>query len=156
MLKIIILSGVPGSGKSTWANWYIKHNWNSAIVSRDDIRENYFPHPYVYTGENEEKVTEIFDSQVTKLMDNGWEIILDNTHASDYWLNTTLNKCKALSFRNGYKVYIKFFDVPLWKAQWRVRRRFKKTGKVVPAHVVRNMHKSYKKIDKFKYADSVL
>ena len=38
-MKIIVLVGVPASGKSTWAlDYYSKHKGDSVIVNRDSIR----------------------------------------------------------------------------------------------------------------------
>lgn len=154
--KIIILSGIPGSGKSTWSEWYVNHNYAAAIVSRDEIRETKFPQPYVYSKESESKVTELFNAQVDQLIAANWDIIIDNTNASHYWLLRTLKEMKSKTENKTYNVYVKFFDISLWRALWRVRRRFKKTGKVVPKKVVKDMYKSYKKIDKFKYENHIL
>ena len=38
MKKLIILSAPPGSGKSTWANAYLKTHENTYIISSDEIR----------------------------------------------------------------------------------------------------------------------
>ena len=36
--KLIMLCGIPGSGKSTYANDYVKHNDNVIHLSSDAIR----------------------------------------------------------------------------------------------------------------------
>lgn len=155
MPKIIILSGIPGSGKSTWARFHMTHNWNTAIVSRDCIRDNHFPRPYTYSKANEKKVTEIFNAELEKLIDKGWDIIIDNTHATEYWLDVILKKIIDLHEEgkntSEYSVYIKFFDISLWRALYRVWRRKYKTGQVVPGYVVKSMYKTYKKINRLKY-----
>ena len=38
-LKLLILIGIPGSGKSTWAKDYVKYNDNWVRVNRDDFRD---------------------------------------------------------------------------------------------------------------------
>lgn len=42
MRKMILLSAIPGSGKSTWAAKYQKANPNTYIVSSDEIRQELF------------------------------------------------------------------------------------------------------------------
>lgn len=39
---LVILSGIPGSGKSTFAEKYAKEHGNAVIVSTDSIREKFF------------------------------------------------------------------------------------------------------------------
>lgn len=39
MKTLIVLSAVPGSGKSTWANKYQKEHKNTYIISSDEIRK---------------------------------------------------------------------------------------------------------------------
>jgi len=38
-LKILFLSGLPGSGKSTYAYAYVKQNPNTVRINKDDIRD---------------------------------------------------------------------------------------------------------------------
>ena len=156
MPKIIILSGIPGSGKSTWCNWYKTHNYNCLSLSRDEIRENsyYFPKPYTYTKENENRVTYQFNGFLQAAISLKRDIILDNTHASDYWLSKTLKELQEKA--PNYQIYIKFFDISLWRAKWRVYWRYKKTGKHIPLKVLKDMHRSYKKINKKDYKDYIL
>ena len=153
--KVIILSGIPGSGKSTWATNYLKNNsWTARIVSRDDIREVGFPVPYTYTRENEERVTITFNSLLKTYLSASLDVILDNTNCREGYIDEHI-KSILVDFPNT-RVYIKFFDVPLWKAAWRVWRRERNTGKVVPYEVVKAMHKNYKKINKQKYSKRIL
>lgn len=160
MPKVIILSGIPGSGKSTWSTWYVQHNWKSAIVSRDTIRENYFTHPYIYTKTNEAKVTEIYIQQLTKLLSEGWDVIIDNTHAAQHWIEKTIKDVQRINAEYEqfytYKIYVKFFDIWYWRARFRVWRRFKKTGKVVPKGVLKCMYNSYTQIKKEQFKEYIL
>ena len=38
-LEILILIGIPASGKSTWSKEYVRKNPNWVRVSRDDFRD---------------------------------------------------------------------------------------------------------------------
>jgi len=40
--KLIVLSGIPGSGKSTYAQEYVLNHPRSAIVASDAIRMEHF------------------------------------------------------------------------------------------------------------------
>ena len=40
--KFIMLIGLPGSGKSTWAEKYITENANTVLISSDNIRKELF------------------------------------------------------------------------------------------------------------------
>lgn len=80
MCKLLLLCGIPGSGKSTWASKFIAEN-DAAIVSRDSIRfallqegEDYFAH--------EKEVTECFYKNVHELLETGQYdyVIADATH----------------------------------------------------------------------------
>jgi predicted kinase len=42
MRTLIVLSAIPGSGKSTWAKKYQKEHANTFIVSSDEIRLEFF------------------------------------------------------------------------------------------------------------------
>lgn len=155
--KVIILSGIPGSGKSTWTkNYFLNNSWNTTVLSRDDIRESHFPVPYIYTKQNEDLVTTILNDRFKNALANKYDVIIDNTNCKEFWINGLLKFISQNS--SGYNVYIKTFNVPLWLAAWRAWRREKRTGKVVPYSVIKAMHKAYKKMDhsQFKSKATIL
>lgn len=150
--KIIILCGIPAAGKSTWTKNYIKNNsWSTYSISRDDIRD-LLPQPYVYTKDNENKVTRIFNNKLEHCIARGFDIVLDNCHCREKYIDELLNR-PIFSLADKYNVYVKFFDIPLWKAYYRAIKRRIQTGKDIPLKVIRDMYKNYKKIDKNKYKD---
>ena len=51
MKTFILLSAIPGSGKSTWARQYQRKHDNTFIVSSDDIREELFGAPDDFRNE---------------------------------------------------------------------------------------------------------
>ena len=84
MLKLIILKGIPASGKSSWAKEFIEGKENWVIVSRDSIRES--------TGEywvpsRENYITEIEDFSIKSALRNKLNVIVDATN-----LNESRNK----------------------------------------------------------------
>lgn len=81
MSKLIIMSGAPGSGKSTYAKQMIEKNPKTVIVSRDNIRfgllqegESYFSH--------ENEVLKIFYTSIIHYLSSNYDVIADASHLS--------------------------------------------------------------------------
>jgi len=147
MCTIQILSGIPCSGKSTYADKKFWDEINTFIVSRDNLREEMFKKPYIYTDSNEKKVTERSDY----LMDlyTGIEdttVIVDNTHCKEGYIDSIIKK-----YGSKCNIKVIFFDVPLWKCLFRNIVRYVTTGKYIPIKVMFNMSKNFKKINRKKY-----
>jgi len=79
MKKVYVLSGVPGSGKSTWANKFKETHPQVLIVSSDGIRYE-IGGAYQYFKE-EDKVWSLFFSRANKEVekDGNIDVILDST-----------------------------------------------------------------------------
>lgn len=153
MPNIIILSGIPCSGKSTFAK-IKEENYTYISLSRDEIRENFFQEPYHYCNFNEKKVTEIFDKNLNILLTNDNNIIIDNTNCKDNYLFDLIRNIEKKY--TEYNVYVVFFDISLIKAHFRNILRYIKTGKWIPIKVLNNFYKNYQKIDKDKYSKYIL
>lgn len=156
---IVILCGIPTSGKSTWTKKFIASSPDSQSVSRDEIRENLFgkdywkrqanKRNYAYSITQDEKfITQVFDKTVRTLLEgNTKHIILDNTHCKESYLTQAISKYE----KEGCVICIKFFKIPMWKAYYRNIVRYLGTGKWIPFKVLHDMQKNYNKIDKKKY-----
>jgi predicted kinase len=149
---VIILSGIPTSGKTRWANKYTKANVNNPhkILSRDEIRlgwyGNYAKIPF--NKETEDAVTLYFNRLLNQYIQNKVNIIIDNTHCKDSYIKELLKKFAG----QGYTIKIKFFDIPLWKAYYRNVKRRILEKKNIPVSVLKAMKKNYDKINKEDYA----
>jgi predicted kinase len=155
---LIILCGIPTSGKSTWAKKYAKKSYfpgddfrNFRILSRDEIRmDMYGKYKKVpFTRTSESIVTHTQQEYLRKYMENKFNIIIDNTHVKEEYIKELLN----IFGGKGYMIKIKFFDIPLWKAYYRNVKRRILTGKNIPIKVLKNMKKSYDKINQKAYAN---
>ena len=154
MPTVTILCGIPTSGKSTWANeeWRKSYELKGMIagvrlISRDELRLRIYGKNYKPSSKKEKYITEVFDRTVTSSMLQKRDIILDNTHCKESYLKEALKR-----FENtGYKVQVKFFDLPLWKAYYRNIKRNLSTGKWIPMNVIKAMKKNYDKINKKNY-----
>lgn len=136
--KIIVLCGIPTSGKSTWAAMYARFNSGYHIVSRDQIRLNLGGKNYKQTNFNERTVTRLFNTAVKLHLIKGHNVILDNCHCKDKYIQEIIKKYPHDD------VAIKFFDMPLWKALYRNFIRGIAINKWIPVKVLRTMHKNYK------------
>lgn len=112
MSKLLLLCGIPGSGKSTWAKDFIANN-DAILISRDFIRfsflkegEDYFSH--------EKEVTECFYNMVHKVLETGEYdyVIADATH------NTGRSRSNALMgiephLIEGVEIIPVYFNIPV-------------------------------------------
>lgn len=131
--KVIILSGIPCSGKSTWAR-----KQNLPILScdtiRDEIKEG---KKYFFNRVNEDITWSLFYLYVSE-MDT--DFIIDNTNCKNSYIQKIIN---SLNPNYIWDVEIKKFDVPLWKAYYRNIIRYMKTGKFIPLQTIKNFKKNY-------------
>lgn len=135
---LLLLSGIPGSGKTTWAREFLSsHKPGTAILySRDYIRfqmlkddEDYFAH--------EDEVFNLWIRGIQSSLDDNYTkyIIADATHLNERSRNKTLNH---LSLGPDVKVVNVVFYVPLNVC---LRRNAQRTGReLVPEKVIRRMY----------------
>lgn len=135
--KVWLLSGVPGSGKTTWVKEQIAEK-GGVHCSRDEIRfsllkegEDYFAHENEVVALWLEKVTNaINDPEVEN-------IYVDATHLTEKARAKVLGELP----KGDYFVTTVFFDVPLETC---IERNDNRTGRAfVPRSVIRRMHACY-------------
>ena len=142
MPKVTILVGIPCSGKTT----FCKKFPNKDVISRDAIRLVFFDKNYIYTDANEKKVTRIFKELFASSVKEKKDIILDNTHCKEKYINECLDMVPE-----GWEEEIIFFDIPLWKAYFRNVIRYVWKGKWIPFDIIKAMKWNYDKINRKKY-----
>lgn len=149
--KIIILIGISGSGKSTFAKDYVKNNSNSVIISRDTIRmalfgfneETYKDYYKNDTTEREKIVTTFFNTQIWNALENGLDVVVDNTH---------LNKEYLYAYKQfSVRLEICIFDINLDVCIQRDFERVKSVG----ADVIRKQHKQFEKLLKSNFEEDI-
>lgn len=156
-LVLIILVGIPCSGKSTWTQRYISNlkvasGERIILISRDIIRLEMFGKNYKQNKADEEKVTErYYKSLGQAVLFKNATIVLDNCHVKDKYIDKYLTMFRGMHESGNMKIFVKFFDVSLVKALWRNFWRRWNIGKNVPMAVIRKFYTAYKKIDKTKY-----
>lgn len=134
-MKLLILKGLPASGKSTWAKKFCEENEGWVRVNRDDLRNMSGKYNY---PKREKLITYWEDSCIHYALDLGYNVILDATN-----LNTDRNKNRVNFLKKNYtnlEVEYKFFDVSLEECIKRDSQRI--VGKV-GEKVIRNFYKRY-------------
>lgn len=130
--KLIILRGIPSSGKSTFIN---ENNLNIYTLSADTIRLMYSsPNPRIPQTHNKEVWDTLFYI-LEERMKQGCFTIIDATHTTQH----SINKYNILCEKYGYKIVIKDFVIELDDAL--LRNKFREEYKKVPEDVIKRMYK---------------
>lgn len=102
---IYILSGVSGSGKTTFAETLLQENINRVRLNRDDLRKTLFNVNQIDTSYYARKdirrcenlVSEIIDQSMYDMLNKGLDIVLDNTHLKEKYITDIIRKFNHLS-----------------------------------------------------------
>lgn len=119
MSKVIILQGIQGSGKSTWALDYVSEEPTKRVrVNRDSIRKMFGNY---WVLEREELCNEIEDKAIAYAMVRGFEVVIDDMNLNP----KTLEHIRQLVLNIDSKADIiyKLFDTPLTECVTRVEKR---------------------------------
>ena len=138
MQKIIILKGLPASGKSTWAKNYIKQHskekWK--IINKDSLR--LMLDDSKWSRENEKFIIRVRDNIIQSALGMGYNVIVDDTNFSKshedrvrlvaegkatveiYHLNTSVEECVERDLKRAnsvgadviYRMYNKYLFKP--------------------------------------------
>lgn len=134
MAKLVILRGVPGCGKSTYAARLAAKSGNGYnIVSRDELREMLFGSAEVFSDEG--KVTAVQDALIKYDLERGTNVIVDNTNVELKYVKAIIDLAPE-----GTDVVVEVFDVALEEALRRNELRGRLGGRRVPEEVIRHYH----------------
>jgi predicted kinase len=82
MSKLIMMRGLPRSGKSTWVKEFVKNSGNATVVSRDDLRV--MLHCGKWTPRNEKVTMSAQKALVEHLLKTTQTVIVDDTNLGEY------------------------------------------------------------------------
>lgn len=154
--EIIIMVGLPGSGKSTWRdNFVANSDKDYVIVSSDDEIErmaqadgtDYTSGFKKYIG----AATGIVKQKFRDAVNNNRSIIWDQT-------NLTAKKRRGILSQvpKNYRKVAVVFEITDDELERRLSKREKETGKHIPSEVIKNMASSYDPPTKQEGFDKVI
>nr|DAG96801.1 MAG TPA: polynucleotide kinase [Crassvirales sp.] len=119
MSEVIILQGIQGSGKSTWALDYVtKEPTKRVRINRDSIRKMFGKY---WVLEREELCNEIEDKAIAYAMVRGFDIVIDDMNLNPKSLKHI--KELILNVDNKANIIYKLFNTPLVECVTRVEKR---------------------------------
>lgn len=134
--EIILTIGIPGSGKSTWCEEFIKKNPEYVRICRDSVRWM-MQKTQIMDRRGESLVTKMVDHLIYEATRSGYNVIVDQTNVKKKRLEEFIEKCR----RYG-DVSFRVFDVSKRKALERDKNREFQVGK----EVIERMFQSYRSL----------
>lgn len=138
MTEILVLRGLPASGKTTFARGLESTH---VRVSRDEIRRTLTGRTDKFAGDHkfEEKVTEVQEDLVRLYIRNGRSVVIDDMNLRQRYVRRWV----TLAARLGVEADVMAFKVPLPELLERNARRFDP----VPEALIRDLY------ERFSYRD---
>jgi predicted kinase len=119
--RLILLVGIPGSGKTTLARKLIEKGYTA--ISADSIREE------LYGDEGEQgepqKVFAIFFERLEKILSTGADVVVDNTNLKAQYRQEISERAKPFGYENP-QIWV--LDIPLNVCLKRNSLRDRKVG----------------------------
>lgn len=136
--KLLVLKGLPASGKSTYAKTLVEEGWTRS--NKDDIRldERLFPQGYNFKNKGHEKrVIKERNRIVTDALEQNKNVVVDDTNLNP----VHIKELAAIARQQNaiFEVDDSFLKVPLSECIDRDRKREKSVG----ASVIRGMFHQY-------------
>jgi len=147
MSKLLILVGAPGSGKSTFARYFLRTEDNWIRVNRDDFRLMQFGDSLMIPF-YEERISKMVEASVLTLLKSDTNVIIDAT-------NTSLRTIQDMihTYTEYADICFKVFDLPVDELVKRCDKRYEETGKFISKSVVeRNVANLKHTLEKFDFA----
>lgn len=138
MKEIIILKGLPASGKTTWANAQLKQfPGKYKRVNKDSLRDRMDGGKW--SRKNEEFVIKTRNELIDRALYEGYSVIVDDTNLSAEHETVIRNIASAHSSVQEVQVTVKSFDVSLEECLKRDSERAKPVGR----NVILRMYNQY-------------
>lgn len=135
MSKLLVLQGLPASGKSTFAASLQKEGWE--VVTKDDIRSELEASGWVWDKDKEREVLAIRNARIEQALGEGKNVVSADTNLA------RVHKVvlRQIAEKVGAEFEIKRFDVTVEEC---LRRNELRSGKAkVPTDVIYKMYADY-------------
>jgi predicted kinase len=129
--QLLLLIGAPGSGKSTFARYFIRTEENWIRLCRDDFRAMNFTDSLMSKRE-EDLISDTLDAAVEILLRKKCNVLLDATHCRAEYLNHYIEKFNACA-----DISFKCFECDTDELIARCNKRHAETGRYIPATVIK-------------------
>lgn len=140
---ILILRGIQGSGKSTFARQWINEDPEHRVrFNRDDVRNMLGPY---WIPSREKFINSLYGSFLDNATAKGYNIVVDNMNLNEKDIEFIKEYIKDTNKFNFYKYKIEykdFFDVPLETCIERDSKRENPIGE----KVIRQTYNKYKDV----------
>ncbi len=138
MAKLVILRGLPASGKSTYAAQLAMKGFKR--VNKDDLRM--ISTDGIYSKETERYINSVAEAMIRMALQSGLDVVSDNTNLNRYHLQFAKAICKDTKS----ELEIIDFDTPLETC---LQRDLERTHGRVGKQVIMHMYNKYFKDGKF-------
>ena len=135
----MILCGIPGSGKTTWARNAVRANENWKRVNRDELRQMTYCEQF--NPKWEEMLTIVERNTVGALLMQGFNVIIDATHCKPKYIREW-SEFLMQNMPHRVQVLVRRFDTPLEVCVERNAQR--PEGARVPEWVMKRMYMNFK------------
>jgi predicted kinase len=136
---IMVLRGLPGSGKSTVAAHLAATTPRTVVVCRDTIREIYFHRDGKLDIEDENTVTELETRQALDHLAAGFNVVIDSTNLAPAYVH----RWQQLAATLAIACVLVDVHAPLETCLARVAGRQQTGGRGVPAQVIRDLYRRH-------------
>lgn len=156
MRQLILLIGLPASGKSFWTANFLKKNPDFQVVSSDDIIDQECQKVGLTYNEGFQKfigyASKEFDRRFREGIEQGQSLIVDRTNMNQ----KSRKKFLKAASEAGYEKIAVNFQIPDTVRKNRMKVRFEKTGKSIPDHVIDSMASGYQAPSKEEGFDKII
>lgn len=128
--RLLILIGAPGSGKSSFAKYFLRTEENWSRVCRDDFRAMQFEGTKA-SDRTEHLISYAIDACIERLLIKKSNVLIDATHCKKEYLQQYIDR-----FGHMADIEFKVFDVPVTELEERVKLRHELSGKYIPKDVL--------------------
>jgi predicted kinase len=109
--------GLPGSGKSTYVNEFLKTHPDAVVISRDMVRAELGfceeGDKCVLDKEKEAEVSRACDSKLLKAVSQGKEVILDNMHTKKKYRDNVKDLLKSVFLKTNFRYEYTYCETTL-------------------------------------------